>query len=103
MLYIVHCEYFHSEIYCPYYQFSYLYMETPIQTGEVPHTTLLTFEKSERNQVKVRESIFKDREYIDIRVFNKNKEGEFIPTKKGVTLPKDMMKEVIRGLAKLKI
>ena len=78
-------------------------METPVQTGEAPHTTLLTVDKSEKNQVKVRESIFKDKEYIDIRIFNKNRDGEFIPTRKGVTLSKEMMKEVIRGLVKLKI
>jgi hypothetical protein len=47
--------------------------------------------------------MFKDKEYIDIRIFNKNRDGEFIPTKKGVTLQKDMMKEVIKGLTKLKI
>ena len=78
-------------------------MEAQVQIGEAPHTTLLTFDKSEKNQIKVRESTFKDKEYIDIRVFNKNRDGEFIPTKKGVTLQKDMMKEVIKGLVKLKI
>ncbi|MEO6509064.1 MAG: transcriptional coactivator p15/PC4 family protein [Patescibacteria group bacterium] len=78
-------------------------MEAQTQVGEAPHTTLLTVDKSEKNQIKVRESLFKDKEYIDIRIFNKNREGEFIPTKKGVTLSKDMMKEVIRGLVKLKI
>ena len=78
-------------------------METQTPVAEVPHTTLLTVEKSEKNQIKVRESLFKDKEYIDIRIFNKNRDGEFIPTRKGVTLPKEMMRDLIKGMVKIKI
>ena len=74
--------------------------ETPAET---PETVLLTVDKSERDQIKVRESIFKDKEYIDIRIFNKKRDGNIVPTKKGVTLPKETMRELVKSMYKMKI
>ncbi len=79
-------------------------METPVsQTAEMPDRILLTVEKSDKHHIMVRESVFKDKGYIDIRIFNKNSVGDYLPTKKGVTLPRDIMKELIKGMYKMKI
>jgi hypothetical protein len=79
-------------------------MDTQVQqTEETPTRVLLSIDKSEKEQILVRDTIFKDKEYIDIRLFNKRGQGDFLPTKKGVTLPKATMKELLKGLIKVKM
>ncbi len=51
---------------------------------------------SDRIIVAVKE--FKGREYIDIRTHFENDKGEWIPTKKGVTLTPDTIDEMIHLL-----
>lgn len=41
---------------------------------------------------------FKGREYANVRVFFKNDDGEFCPTKKGIALNMDIIPEVVDGL-----
>lgn len=54
--------------------------------------------KSDYDEVRVRERQYKGKEYVDIRIFLKRKSGAFIPTKKGVTLPKEMIKDLRKSL-----
>ena len=56
-----------------------------------PETMLGTIVRSDREQLRIRKTLFKGKEYIDIRVFNKRDDGSFTPTKKGVTLTKDTL------------
>jgi hypothetical protein len=62
---------------------------------------LYTLEKSETDQVRIRKTNFKTKDYIDIRIFTKNQAGEYIPTKKGVTLNIEKMKELRDALKDL--
>ena len=80
-------------------------MDTQVNptAGSSPEKILLTIDKSEKDQVLVRETLYKNHEYIDIRIFNKSRDGEYHPTRKGVTLPKEKMKELVRTMAKIKI
>ena len=57
----------------------------------VPETMLGTIVRSDHDQLRIRRRLFKGKQYIDIRIFNKNLEGEFVPTKKGITLTKDTL------------
>jgi hypothetical protein len=71
--------------------------------AEIPEKVLLTIDKSDRDQIMVRETTFKDKEYFDIRVFNRKDGGDYFPTKKGVTLSREKMKELVKGIGKIKI
>lgn len=59
----------------------------------VPETMLGTIVRSDHDQLRIRRRLFKGKQYIDIRIFNKNQEGEFVPTKKGVTLTKETLSQ----------
>lgn len=62
-------------------------------------------QRNEREIVRVALSEFNEREYIDIRIFYKDDAtGEYKPTKKGVTLSKELypeLKEAILSLGKV--
>jgi hypothetical protein len=62
---------------------------------------ILTVQKSERDEVRVRETEFKGKQYIDIRIFSKNQTGDFVPTKKGITLNREKMHELMTEMTKI--
>jgi len=68
---------------------------------ESQEEVLYTFEKNERETVKVRKTTFKGKEYLDIRVYITNQEGEEIPTKKGINIPFELAPELKKGLENL--
>jgi hypothetical protein len=45
---------------------------------------------------------FKGKQYIDIRTYFENEEGEWIPTKKGISLTPDHLDEMITFLQEAK-
>ena len=45
-----------------------------------------------KEQVRVSETIYLDKPYIDFRIFARKADGEYIPTKKGITISKDLAK-----------
>jgi len=55
-------------------------------------TVLFAFDKSAKEQVRVSETVYLEKPYIDFRVFTRSKDGEYIPTKKGITISKDLAK-----------
>lgn len=57
----------------------------------IPETMLGTIVRSDHDQLRIRRRLFKGKQYIDIRIFNKNTVGEYVPTKKGITLTKDTL------------
>jgi hypothetical protein len=59
---------------------------------------LYTFDKSNTEQVRIRETTFKGKEYIDIRIYAQNQMHEYIPTKKGVMLSREKMQELKKAL-----
>jgi hypothetical protein len=60
------------------------------------------FEKNERETVKLRTSVFKGKEYVDLRLYIKGPDGDEIPTKKGVNLPIEKISELKKAISKLK-
>ncbi len=56
-------------------------------------------QRNEREIVRVALSEFNEREYIDIRIFYKDEaSGEYKPTKKGVTLAKELYPELKKAI-----
>lgn len=53
-------------------------------------TVLYSFDKSAREQVRLSETVYLGKPYIDFRVFALGSDGKAIPTKKGITLSKDL-------------
>ncbi|MCX5806153.1 MAG: transcriptional coactivator p15/PC4 family protein [Proteobacteria bacterium] len=45
---------------------------------------------------------FKGKQYIDIRTYFENQEGEWIPTKKGISLTPDSVDDLIKFLNEAK-
>jgi hypothetical protein len=56
-------------------------------------------ERNATEVVRVSAEEFKGRKYIDIRIYFKDNEGEWRPTKKGVTVQPDKVDELV-GLLK---
>ncbi|MBU0533202.1 MAG: transcriptional coactivator p15/PC4 family protein [Candidatus Omnitrophica bacterium] len=55
-------------------------------------------EKNGNNKIRVSISEFKGNNYIDVRVYYEDDEGEYKPTKKGVTFTPELISQVIDGL-----
>ena len=58
-------------------------------------------EKREGERIRIGFNEYEGREYIDIRQYFQNEEGEWRPTKKGVTLPTDRLQELKDEIARL--
>jgi len=55
-------------------------------------TVLYSFDKSAKEQIRLSETVYRGKKYIDLRVFTIGTNGEAIPTKKGITMSKDLAK-----------
>lgn len=53
---------------------------------------LYSFDKSAKEQIRLSETVYRGKKYIDLRVFTIASNGEAIPTKKGITMSKDLAK-----------
>ena len=58
------------------------------------------FHKKHNEKVVVSLSKFRGITYVDVRVYYQADDGEFKPTRKGVTLSPDLLKPLIDGLKK---
>jgi len=59
--------------------------------------------KTDDTIIRISENEYRDRKFIDIRQYYKDSDGEFQPTKKGVTFSPDLLEDVIEGLKKIKV
>ena len=64
--------------------------------------TLFSFDKSLKEQVRVSETIYLDKPYIDFRIFARRADGDYIPTKKGITISKDLAKYLKQAFNEIK-
>lgn len=56
------------------------------------------FEKNKSQVIHITPSLYADYDVIDTRIYAKNREGDWVPTKKGITLNVDQIPELIKGL-----
>jgi len=65
-------------------------------------TILFSMPKSDNEEVRIRETTFKGKDYIDIRIYTRMQEGsDFVPTKKGIMLVREKMKVLRDALDKV--
>ena len=60
-----------------------------------------SFDKSPTEQIQVRLSEYKGKTYVDLRIYYKASDGEYRPTKKGITLSPDLLPELGEAVRKL--
>lgn len=58
-----------------------------------------SFRKNETEEVRVSLRSYKDRNYVDLRLFYEA-EGQLRPTRKGITLGSEFLQELKRGIEK---
>ena len=60
-----------------------------------------SFDRSSTEQVHVSLSKYKGKTYADLRIYYKASDGEYRPTKKGITLSPDLLPELGEAVRKL--
>jgi hypothetical protein len=68
------------------------------QDSQIVHS----FPKNALEEIRVSLSRYKGKQYIDIRVYYKGDDGDFHPSKKGITLPPDLFPDLDEGMNKLR-
>jgi len=61
-----------------------------------------SFPKNPLEEVRSSVTFFKGKQYVDIRIYYKGEDGEYHPSKKGLTLSVELFPELETGLQKLK-
>ena len=57
------------------------------------------FSRNDDESIYFRLRDYKDRKYIDLRIFYRPKNGdEMLPTKKGITIPVELLGELKKGI-----
>jgi len=59
--------------------------------------------KSDDIIIRISKQEYQNRKFIDVRQYYKDSEGEFQPTKKGVTFSPDLLQDVIKALNEIKV
>ncbi|MDY0040424.1 MAG: transcriptional coactivator p15/PC4 family protein [Desulforhabdus sp.] len=60
-----------------------------------------SFPKNPLEEVRASITVFKGKQYVDLRVYYKGDDGEFRPSKKGLTLSLDLFSELEQAVQKL--
>ena len=70
--------------------------ETNVQNND--EMLVRAIDKDPGNQIQVRISRFRERDYFDIRNFYETDEGEWKPTRKGVSVPIEFFDEILEAM-----
>lgn len=60
-----------------------------------------SFAKNAVEEIRVSLNVFRGRQYIDIRTYFKGDDGEYRPSKKGVTLSPELISDLEEAVKKL--
>ncbi len=60
-----------------------------------------SFPKNPLEEVRASVSVYKGKQYVDLRIYYKGDDGEFHPSKKGLTLSLDLFSELEEAVEKL--
>ena len=61
-----------------------------------------SFPKNPLEEVRSSLTVFKGKQYVDLRVYYKGEDGEFRPSKKGLTISLDLFPELEEAVSKLR-
>jgi len=56
------------------------------------------FERGPGQQIVIRRTQFKGKEYLDIRQFFQGDDDQWLPTKKGVSIPWELRQQLLKAL-----
>lgn len=60
-----------------------------------------SFQRNALEEIRVSLSVFRGKEYIDIRIYYKGDDGEYHPSKKGITLSPELFPDLKEAMKKL--
>lgn len=60
-----------------------------------------TFPKNPLEEVRASITVFKGKQYVDLRIYYKGDDGEYRPSKKGLTVSLDLFSELEQAVKKL--
>lgn len=58
------------------------------------------FERGPGQKIVLRRTVFRGKAYLDLRQFFQGKDGQWLPTKKGVAFPWELREALIEALRK---
>ncbi len=61
-----------------------------------------TFPKNPLEEVRASLTIYRGKQYVDLRIYYKGDDGEFHPSKKGLTVSLDLFPELEEAMRKLR-
>jgi hypothetical protein len=61
-----------------------------------------TFPKNPLEEVRASITVYKGKQYVDLRIFYKGDDGEYHPSKKGLTISLDLFSELDKAVEKLR-
>lgn len=61
-----------------------------------------TFPKNPLEEIRASVTVFKGKQYVDLRVYYKGDDGEYHPSKKGLTLSLDLFPDLEESMRKLR-
>jgi len=61
-----------------------------------------TFPKNPLEEVRASLTVYRGKQYIDLRIYYKGDDGEYHPSKKGLTLSLDLFSELDKAVEKLR-
>ncbi len=67
--------------------------------------TIYSFKKNSFEEIRFSVSTFKEKEFVDVRVFVQKKDdsGEMVPTKKGITFSTELIEEFCIGAQNVRL
>jgi hypothetical protein len=64
--------------------------------------TVYAFPKNPTEEIRASLNAFKGKQYLDLRVYYKGDDGEYYPSKKGITVPPELLTELEEALRRLR-
>jgi len=61
-----------------------------------------TFPKNPLEEVRASLTVYRGKQYVDLRIYYKGDDGEYHPSKKGLTLSLDLFSELDKAVEKLR-
>lgn len=59
-----------------------------------------SFPKNPLEEIRISLTVFKKKQYIDLRTYYKGDDGEFRPSKKGINLSVDLLPDLLEAVEK---
>jgi len=72
------------------------------QSGQIRDLEVYKFSKNSREEVRASLSTWQGHDLVDLRVFARKSGGDFVPTRKGLTIARELVPELLRAVEALR-